>query len=767
MSYCCPRFSRETRLACPQWNAILLLATLAVAISPGLPGQDPFQLPPPRLSLVPGSVEALIKQADEFVQDGQAEEAIAIIQRILARFPGQLIEDASAARSGFSRYHPVTRECHMWIASLSRRLPGALEVYREQVDPLAERWFSEARQGHDKSLLEQILQQFPNSSYGDQAMLLLGDMRLEEGDHAGARHAWQPIHAFLHSPGGPLATGPTGISLWHALGRVEPGDPVSLETLSATVPEGAAYHFPGSNIAPSHVLSRLVLASLLEGDTERARWEFKLLGQLFPESEGTIAGQSGRHVDLLASILAGSREWRELPDSEWTTYAGTPSRQVRVSFPLDLRAEPAWSRPLVPQSASRDLLGRGRYRVAEQVDALLSCHPVAWGEHIFLHDGNQLLAYQVRDGKPAWGSEQGVIYTIPVSHADSVPESVVGVPRQTITIEGSRLFARMGSSVTAHARNEDLLTVAHGLVVGLDLESEGKLLDGFPLRLPGDRWAFEGTPVSDGDSVYLLLRFHDEVRSQFFVACYSIESGRQRWQQRVCAAGMPSRGRWQEQTHYLLTLHEGTVFCNPGAGVVASLACQDGRPNWIVSYPRTVLEIGNARQTGQHVFRDLVPPLVDGSTLFCAPPDSDRLFALDLSSGRLIWQSAAGVATDAKYLLGVVDGQLVASGDRLYWFDVYNGELREQFPRLGSQALDQPRPDPAGWGRGLIAAGRVYWPLQDKIMVFENGPEQVGWQRKREINLAVRSATGGNLVPLGNRLFIVAPDRLYAFQNDR
>tara|TARA_B100000809_G_scaffold262077_1_gene312250 strand:- start:487 stop:2724 length:2238 start_codon:yes stop_codon:yes gene_type:complete len=745
----------------------MLLVALAVVTSPGLTGQEILQLPPPRLSLVPGSVEALIKQADEFVQDGQAEEAIAIIQRVLARFPRQLIEDASASRSGFSRYHPVASECQLWIASLSRRLPRALDIYREQVDPLAERWFSEAGQNRDKLLLERIVRQLPNSSYGDQAMLLLGDIRLEEGDHAGARHAWQMIHAFLHSPAGPLATGPTGISLWHALGRVDPVDPVSFEELSAMVPEGAAYHFPGSDIAPSEVLSRLVLASLLDGDIERTRWELGLLGHLSPESEGTIAGQTGRHVDLLASILASSSDWRELPDREWTTYAGNPSRQPGVSFPLDLRMESAWSLPLVPQSASRDLLGRGQYRVAERVDALLSCHPVAWEDHIFLHNGNQLLGYQVVDGKPAWGSEQGIVYTVPVNSMDLAPGNVVGVPRQTITIEGGRLFARMGANVTAHARGEDVLTAAHGLVVGLDLESEGKLLDGFPLRTPGERWAFEGTPVSDGDSVYLLLRYHDEVRSQFHVAAYSIESGRQRWQQRVCAAGMPSRGNWQEQTHYLLTLHEGTLFCNPGSGVVASLACQGGHLNWIVSYPRTVLEAGNVRQTGQHVFRDLVPPLVDGSTLFCAPPDSDRLFALDLSSGRLIWQTAPGIAGDAKYLLGVVHDRLVASGDRLYWFDVYNGELREQFPRLGSRALDQPRPDPAGWGRGLIAAGRVYWPLEDKIMVFENGPEQVGWQRKQEIDLAARSATGGNLVPLGNRLFIVAHDRLYAFQNDR
>ena len=52
-------------------------------------------------------------------------------------------------------------------------------------------------------------------------------------------------------------------------------------------------------------------------------------------------------------------------------------------------------------------------------------------------------------------------------------------------------------------------------------------------------------------------------------------------------------------------------------------------------------------------------------------------------------------------------------------------------------------------------------------MVFEKGPDEVGWQQQQEINLAVGSASGGNLVPLGNRLLIAAPDRLHAFQNDR
>ncbi len=766
MSSCCPRL----RCLASFRSALPFLALTLLVAAPGLVAQGPAGLPRAQLDLVPGTVDALITQADEFIEDGQAEEAIAIIQRVQTRHAQELTADPAAARSGFSRYHPVSSRCQLWIASLSHRLPGALEIYREQVDPLAERWLREARVNHDRSLLERIIEFYPNSRHGDQAMLLLGEMCLEAGDFSGARDAWQSIHGFLRSPGGPAATGPRGISLWHSLLRVEPSDlPLTLDMLSAMPAEPLPRHFPGSDISPPEVLSRLVLVSILEGDIPRARWELKLLGQLFPQSEGTIAGQKGRYVDLLGGMLLGSREWKPLPDTDWTTYAGIPSRQPIFSYPLDLRSTVTWSRSLQRQSANQDLLGRGHYRVAERADSLLSYHPVAWREYVFCHDGRQILAYRIEDGSPAWGSQEGVIYTVPITdgNVEQEQERVVGVARQTITIDNGRLFARMGSSVTAHRREQDLLTVVPGLVVGLDLELEGKSLEGFPLRPPGDHWTFEGTPVSDGDSIYLLLRYRDEVRSQFHVACYSIQSGRQRWQQQVCAAAMPSGGRYQERSHHLLTLHKGKLFCSPGAGVVASISCRDGRIRWITSYPRSTLEIGNARETGRHFFRDLTPPLVDKSTLLCAPPDSDRLFALELSTGRLIWQTASGVAEDVKYLLGVVQGELVASGDRLYWFDVYNGKVREQYPRLGSQTVDQPRPDPAGWGRGLVAAGRVYWPQEDKIVVFEKGPGELGWQHKQEINLAVRSASGGNLVPWGNRLLIATPDQLHAFQNDR
>jgi outer membrane protein assembly factor BamB len=756
--------------ASSSWLASGLSLIVLLTTSPPLVGQGIVELPPAQLKLVAGTVDTLMKQADEFIEDGQAEEAIAIIRRIQARYSQQLIVDPLAARSGFSRYQTVGRRCQLWIAGLSHRLPVALDIYRSQVDPLAQLWFNKAQASRDKLLLERIVQTLPNSGIGDKAMLLLGDMRLEEGNSAGARAAWQQIHAFLRSPSGPLATGPSGVSLWHALGRVDPqSDQISLALLAPGEAETTAYSYPDSDIPLAEVLSRLVLASLLDGDFVRGRWELQLLHQLFPQAEGTIAGESGLLVDLLAGFLASSRQWQSDADSSWTTYAGTPIRQSRCSSPLDLRSEPAWTRSLSPQSAQGDLLARGRYRIAESVDGLLSSHPVAWGGQLFLHDGKQLMAYNVEDGQPAWGTPDGVIYTVPGTGLDSRPKAaeVVGVARSTITIVNDRLFARMGSGVTGLARGEDLLTVAPSLVVGLDLGSEGKLLDGFPLRPADSRWAFEGTPVSDGESLYLLLRYSDQVRSQFHVACYSIESGRQLWQRQVCAADMPARGRWPEQSHHLLTLHRGTLFCSPGAGLVAALSSQNGQLAWITTYPRTPLEIGNPRNTGRHVFRDLAPCCVDGSTLLCAPPDCAHLFALDLTSGRLIWQSAGGIAEDAKYLLGVVDGQLVASGDRLYWLDVYNGELREQFPRLGSQGVDQPRPDPAGWGRGLIAAGRIYWPLPDTIMVFENGPDNAGWQRKQVIDLAARSASGGNLVLSGNRLFIVTADRVHAFHNDR
>ena len=133
-----------------------------------------------------------------------------------------------------------------------------------------------------------------------------------------------------------------------------------------------------------------------------------------------------------------------------------------------------------------------------------------------------------------------------------------------------------------------------------------------------------------------------------------------------------------------------------------------------------------------------------------------------------MWQEQSGKTSDIVHLLGVVGDDLVASGDYLYWLDLYNGHLRRQFPAAVDSDLTAARPDPRGLGRGLIAGGEVYWPTREAIYVFRRDAVKAAaaWQLHRQIALLPRGVSGGHLLISNDRLLLVTANRLFAFRND-
>ena len=71
------RLPSALRFASSSWLASGLSLIVLLTPSPSLVGQGIVELPPAQLKLVAGTVDTLMKQADEFIEDGQAEEAIA------------------------------------------------------------------------------------------------------------------------------------------------------------------------------------------------------------------------------------------------------------------------------------------------------------------------------------------------------------------------------------------------------------------------------------------------------------------------------------------------------------------------------------------------------------------------------------------------------------------------------------------------------------------------------------------------------------------
>ena len=140
------------------------------------------------------------------------------------------------------------------------------------------------------------------------------------------------------------------------------------------------------------------------------------------------------------------------------------------------------------------------------------------------------------------------------------------------------------------------------------------------------------------------------------------------------------------------------------------------------------------------------------------PSDAAAIYAFDAESGRLVWKTDP-IAEEVKlaHLLGVAKGRLVATGDRVLLFDVKTGKLAASWPESGKSE---------GYGRGLLAGERIYWPTRDRIEVLDQGS---GLRAEPPIKLMeLYLTTGGNLVAGNGYLIVAQADALVVFcQNSR
>jgi cellulose synthase operon protein C len=282
--------------------------------------------------------------------------------------------------------------------------------------------------------------------------------------------------------------------------------------------------------------------------------------------------------------------------------------------------------------------------------------------------------------------------------------------------------------------------------VCLDLNAQGRLLWKAETE---EGWAFEGSPIVDGQGVYIAMRRGD-IRPQAFVACLDPSSGKLRWRRMICGAETPGRGALCESTYNLLTLVGDTLYINTNLGAVAAVRKIDGHIRWLSLYPRE--RQGDVGNLAIHWQRSLNPCLFDRGTLLVAPADSPRVFAFDASTGQTLWQTGTEVA-DAEYLLGVGEDCLIAAGRRLYWIgmnDSDRGRVQRRWPDSG---------EGPGFGRGLLAGDSVLWSTRDKLYVFS----QKTGQPEKAIDLTVRGASGGNLLVAEGRLLVASVEGIVMF----
>ncbi len=740
------------------------------------------------LDEVDSAARARLQRVSAFVSDGQWGEAVESLRQVMETDSDRVIPwdlPGNQADVDFQRFVTLRDYGHRLLCSFARKAPPALELYRRRVDPLAARWFEEGLRNRDERMLLRVTGELFASSYGDDALYALGEIYLQQGAYTRARGCWERISPTLRAPSGlPFAYALRGQSVDEHWPEIAPW-------VASRDAEPSWLAYPDTDLDLAAVRARLVLVSLLEGSLERADLELRLLTRIAPQASGRIAGRDARFVSTLEELLAAARQWpaQVAPPGTWPTFAGSYHRDGQALSGVDVLPNPIWSIPLGDAQRAGDSIGAmfgfGGRRVAERGTAVLACFPVFSGGRVILNDHRYIRSFDLSSGRPAFPVANvdaesplyGAVYRPRSNRLDvSANEAVrLGASRFTLTLHDNLLFARMGSPITGRPLGEQPV-VESGYVVGLDMRAQGKQLPGFPLRPDDDGWQFEGAPVTDGVRLFIGMR-RSGVRSQAYVACYDILSGRRCWRRKISAAETQAHGQVEEITSNLLTLSEGTLYYNTNLGVVAALDEFDGDVKWITRYPRT--GPGGLASGAIHHFRDLNPCLSWRGIVFVAPADFRGMFALDANTGQVIWENSH--AGDAVHLLGVGHGNLIASGSQLSWFDAHTGQLRNRQPATGSNRLGHAGPEPSGYGRGVLVEDHVYWPTHDAIFIFDQAlksssteeevPGGLVQQSESRLDRVIRfpkdstghRLTGGNLFVVDGHLIIATADRLLVF----
>ena len=763
-------------------------------------------LPPAEVDQLDSASATHLENATRFLAEKQWAEAVEAIRRVQEADTGRLVKvELARPIEGFERYVTAGEFCQWRLAALAGEAPEALVHYRRLVDPLAESWLREGSQKNDEALVRRVASQAFASRFADDALLKLGDLALARGEPATARAAWHRIAPELTVPPSAATAlrAPVGSPLWLPLRKFDfANDGAQLKPLLDSPGRKPPAFYPDMDLDLAGVRVRLVLASLLEGSHERAKIELAILRLMHPMAEGQLAGRSGRYVDLLQSLVDESASWTAPQTTgDWRTFAGNDARNKSAAGDIDLAGQPLWSFALPRLTSDRDAIGTGRLRVADEMKSLLSYHPVVVDQTVLLRldaRGNSyVIALDLKSGQKHWQVDYSrglaaepaseVVADEPFQASDAHADLTghVGVARYTLSVQGNRIFARMGSPITlpSERRMARWLAKDQGFLLGLDLASQGKPLEGFPIRPESSEWSFEGPPLCDGQFCYLAMRRAQGARSQLYLAAYELQTaagepvdlsdenvrprGRLAWRTRLASAAEMGAGDLDQLSHLLVTASGGRIYLNSGAGFVAAVAADTGRLLWLVKYPRAAIRTGEPDQPENHWFRDLVPCLAYKDLVIAAPADSDRVFALEAATGQLAWSLQPGVADDIVHLLGAADDVLLASGDRLYWIDANTGRMLTQFPAGLPGAAGQASASPRGLGRGTLAGSHVWFPTRESIFVYDQQPAltDFGWQPRlvREIPLVPRGVTGGNLVLADGVLLIATGERLVAF----
>jgi outer membrane protein assembly factor BamB len=719
-----------------------------VSIALGQVGNE-FRLPAPRPSTKvyfdsSHTADALLRSADNHAKSGDFAEAVEIYQRVIQQFGDKVVDvppdPAAPGGEEESRLSVnARRECQRRIALLPA---DARALYRTRVDAQAERWYRQGAEARDRSLLRRVVDQAFCSSWGDDALDLLGDLAFQEGQFAEALGAYS---------------------------QLVPDRAVGTQGLT----------HPDCSVDLARVAAKKLLCRAAIGDRPPTALELSAFADAHKDAPGPFAGRKeSLAIDLIAAVRDDHFAPSAQADGRWPTFAGAPTRNRVAPSAIDVGSL-QWKVELEPVQPRTGGGYGGRFNRMPATpippDRLLAYHPIVVGDQVIVSDDKQVTAYALSN---RGGDAPSSVASTPVVswRAGNLMGPAVasrgsnGLPRYTLTTFGGKVYARMGlapsTTLSMNRMNIAMGATATSAIVALDRAGEGRLIwkrEASEIPLPkrrndgGSRNAvFEGTPIADAHNVYVAMTDRIEMTATY-VVCLDADTGATRWVRYICEANAnvdPFLGGGAEISHRLLTLDGPTLYYQTNLGAVAALDAESGGIRWLATYPWP-----GRSGLGQGHERDLNPAIFHDGLVIVAPDDTAEIYAFDAATGRLAWKSDPPLEEGKlSHLLGVAKGHLVATGDRVLLYDVKTGKLAHAWP--DNAAATQ------GFGRGILAGDRIYWPTRTEIHVLD---ASTGLKSEPPIKLQeTYQCEGGNLAVGDGYLVVAQATSLVVFcQNSR
>lgn len=741
------------------WVVCTTLAyTLLVAL---LQGQEVGPAEP--IGVISAADQAAQEQVEQLVNSGQLNEAIVQLERLEEQH-STLVPAGPLQAAGTQRiqvYRPLSDWCQRQRVRILDSSIDLRQSYQQRWNALAAAAYKSLQSSKDLKQGRELATRYGATQSGPGIYRLLVDMHLER-QHvlAGIQLLDLGFPTISRLELSELQASAPKVSLpwyrvWHAVRQDESASLAMLNRWQAVIASNQAEveavtsrQLQAAAIAPQSVDFELVSdwARLL---TERLQDDVMKL-----QLEG-----------MLRDVLS---------------WPSQPKLSGSRLFRLD--EKPNWQVDLQRIENSADATPASKPRVGE-AGKLLPYYPLVYRDKIFVHELTNLLAFRCQDGQN-WPSSRSdhALHRSDGGMSEYWPEGYPfqGFPRGLLAIDDNYLYARMGSPVTAwvqRPRNSDDSSLSY--LVGLDLDKQGKMLPGFPLRLAPPKFVsaeLEGCPLVFEQMLIASIIQRDQTGVRRRLAAFDRFSGRNLWTSETLGAGVVAGS---EQANLISNAQPviagGLIYFCTDLGTVACVEPFAGQVQWLACYRRNVGASMDAYRPQRFRYRDGSSCFVDQGLVYCLPQDCAELIALDTSTGDLIWATNEIDVQDAIQLVGTSGHCLLVNGDRLIWLDRRLGGVVSQFPALGTPGTLNALPQPRGMGSAAIVGDRVYWPTAGEILVFSADVPQTAGTRTlaftghrilQRYPMPELVADGCNLFAAERWLLMATPNRLLGFASE-